>query len=642
MNTGTALVGFTLSFLAGAGLTWGVAEYEKASPHTASTPAGEPSQASSPIPIGSDDPAWGSAAAPVTLVVISDFECPYCSRATPTLARIEKEYGPEKVHVVWKHNPLPSHANARPTAEAGAAVHALGGDFWKFHDLAFGHQRELTRANLVRWAAEAGVEANRLEAELKTQRASAKVERDMALARQIGASSTPQFRVNGKPLVGALPFEQFKQLIDEQLTAAAELAKTGVRRADISLELTKRNFKAAPSPSPKPAQAPPPDTTVWKVSVEDNDPVAGPADALVTLIEFSDFQCPYCSKVGPTVARLRQEYPKDLRVVWKDLAMSFHSRAKPAAALARFAFEERGDDGFWKVHDALFENQKNLDDESLQRIATTFGLDAQRARAAFTSGRYDRKLDQSAALASDFAIPGTPHFFINGRRISGARPYDDFKHLVDEQLAVAQALVNKGVRRADVFRELMKSAQAAPEPERKTVAAATRDNPTRGPEKARVTITEFSDFQCPYCSRATGTVEQLLAAHPKDVKLVWRHMPLSFHSDAALAAEAAQEAFAQAGNEGFWMFHDTLFRNQKALSRPDLERYAREQGLDLGRFNAALDSHKHKAQVDRDSEEARRAGIVSTPAFVIDGYFLNGAYPLDAFERLVQRALQGG
>jgi len=415
-----------------------------------------------------------------------------------------------------------------------------------------------------------------------------------------------------------------------------------VRRADVSLELTKKNVSAAAPPQkPKPA-ARALDTTVWKVPVQADDPVIGPSDALVTIVEFSDFQCPFCSKVGPTIERLRQEYPNDVRVVWKDLPMSFHPRAKPAAILARFAYEERGNDGFWRAHDALFESQKNLDDESLQRVAETLGLDGQRARAALGSSRYGKKLEQNAALASDFAVQSTPHFFVNGRRMSGALPYQEFKRNVDEQLAVARGLTGKGVRRGDVFRELMKNAQGAPEPERKTVAAPTRDNPARGPARARVTITEFSDFQCPYCSRASGTIDQLLSAYPRDVRLVWRHLPLSFHADAALAAEAAQEAFDQAGAEGFWKFHDTLFRNQKALARPDLERYAREQGLDVARFNAALDSRKHKAHVERDAEEARRAGIVSTPGFVINGYFLNGAYPLETFDRAVQRALQGG
>jgi len=643
MNKGTAIVGFMLSFSSGAGLTWGVARHQQAELSTPSVGSELAGPSSSPIPIGSDDPAWGNTAAPVTVVVISDFECPYCSRVTPTLARIEKEYGPERLRVVWKNNPLPNHPGARPAAEAGAAVHALGGDFWKFHDLAFGHQRELTRENFSRWAAEAGVDASRFDAELKTPRAAAKVDRDLAFARQIRANGTPHFRINGKALSGAQPFDKFKALIDEQLAAADALAKTGVPGASLSVELTKTNFKATPEPErSKAPPAAPVDTTTWKVPVHADDPVEGPADALVTVVEFSDFQCPYCVKVGPTLERLRQEYPNDVRVVWKDLPMSFHARAKPAALLARFAYEERGNEGFWKMHDALFANQKDLEEAGLSRIAESLGLDERRARAALTSKRFAEKVDQSAALAGDFAIVSTPQFVINGRRLSGARPYEEFKRLVDEQLATARGLVDKGVRRADVFRELMKSAKPAPEPEKKTVAPPTRENPSRGPQKARVTITEFSDFQCPYCSRVTGTVEQILATYPKDVKVVWRHLPLSFHRDAPLAAEAAQEAFAQAGNDGFWRYHDTLFRNQKALGRPDLERYAREQGLDMARFNAALDSRKHQAHVERDSEEAKRAGIPATPGFVINGYFVSGAYPFDTFDRLVRRALEGG
>src|SRR5262249_33304057 len=116
MNKGTALVGFMLSFLAGAGLTWGVARHENPAAAASAVGAEPAAAASSPIPIGPDDPSWGNASAPVTLVVVSDFECPYCGRAAPTLARVKKEYGPERLRVVWKNSPLESHPSARPAA----------------------------------------------------------------------------------------------------------------------------------------------------------------------------------------------------------------------------------------------------------------------------------------------------------------------------------------------------------------------------------------------------------------------------------------------------------------------------------------------------------------------------------------------
>jgi protein-disulfide isomerase len=642
MNKGTAIVGFLLSFLAGAGLMWGVAKSQNAAPGVSAESAAITSHEGSPIPIGTDDPSRGSADAPVTIVTVSDFECPYCSRVTATLARVEKEYGAAKVRMVWKNFPLPNHVNARPAAEAGAAVHALGGDFWKFHDLAFSHQKELTPRRFTEWAQAAGVDAARFEAELRNKRAAAKVDRDMALARRINPrGATPYFRINGKALSGAQPYEKFKQLIDEQLAAAEALAKTGVAKSRLSLELTQKNFTLPEPERAKPPTPPRVDETVWKVPVTNDDPSRGPADALVTIIQFSDFECPFCNKVEATLSQLLEEYPKDVRLVWKDMPAPMHPRAKPAALLARFAHAEKGNAGFWAAHDALFESQRDLADESLARIAEQLGLDAKKARAAQSSRTLGAKIDEGFELSQDFEITGPPHFFINGRRLSGALPYATFKTLVDSQLAIAQDLVRRGVAREAVFRELMKSAKPAPEPEKKVISAPTRDNPSKGPEKAKVTIFEFSDFQCPFCSRANPALKQVLEAYPKDVRIVWRHMPLSFHPDAALAAEASQEAFAQAGNEAFWKYHDLLFQNQKAIARPDLERYAREIGLDMARFNRALDSRQHKPHVDRDSAEAQRAGINATPGFVINGYFLSGAYPFDAYDRLIKRALKG-
>jgi protein-disulfide isomerase len=295
---------------------------------------------------------WGKADAPVTIVEVSDFECPFCSRVEPTMARVKKEYGPEKVRVVWKNNPLPFLKSARPAHDAAVSVQGLGGDFWKFHELAFANQKELTAENFEKWAVASGVDAQKFKAALESKKFVSKVDKDLAMAKQIGARGTPHFRINGKALSGAQPFEKFKEAIDEQLAAAATLAKTGVSKSKISLELTKKNF--TPTEEPKPQAPPPEDTNVWKVPVAEDDPVKGPADALVTIVEFSDFQCPFCSRVEPTITKVMEEYKDDVRVVWKDNTLPFHQRAKPAAYLARFAYEKGGNKGFWAAHDALF------------------------------------------------------------------------------------------------------------------------------------------------------------------------------------------------------------------------------------------------------------------------------------------------
>jgi protein-disulfide isomerase len=645
MNKGTAIVGFLLSFLTGMGLMWGIALNRGveigAEVATKGGGAAE-SHAGSPIPITEDDPVWGKADAPVTIVEISDFECPFCSRVVPTVTRIKKEYGEDKVRLVWKNNPLPFHKSARPAHEAGVTVQALGGDFWKFHDLAFANQKELTPDNFQKWAVSSGVDGAKFKEAFDSKKYAAKVDKDLALSKQLGARGTPAFRINGKTLSGAQPFEKFKEVIDAELTAADGLMKSGTPRGKVSLELTKKNYTAAPEQPDKPQQAPPEDTNIWKVPVFDSDPTRGPSDALVTIIEFSDFQCPFCSRVEPTINKLLQEYPNDVRVVWKDNALPFHQNAKPAAYLARFAYEKGGNKAFWAAHAALFEGQKNLDEAGLQEIAKKLNLNWDQANAAIKSGKYAEKVDESMDLANDFEARGTPHFFINGRRLSGAQPYEKFKELVDAQLAVAKGLVAKGVAKDKVFRELMKTAKSPQEPEKKNVPAPTKDNPFKGPENAKVVIQEFSDFQCPFCSRVNPTVEQILKEYPKDVKVVWRNMPLPFHADAPLAAEAAHEAFVQTGNKGFWKYHEKLFANQQAIKRPDLEKYAEELGLDMTKFRAALDNHTHKALVDKDVEAAKQAGVSGTPAFTVNGYFVSGAQPFPAFNKVIKLALKGG
>jgi protein-disulfide isomerase len=642
MNKGTALVCAFLSFLAGMGLMWGIAQSQGISmgPEVAAT-AGA-SDESSPLPVYPDDPQWGSATAPVTIIEISDFECPFCKRVGPTMEQIKKTYGKDKVRLVWKNNPLPFHAKARPAAEAAATVQALGGDFWKFHDLAFENQQQLTPENLEKWAVAAGVDQAKFKEAFAAKKYAAKVDKDMALAKKIDARGTPAFRINGVTLSGAQPFEQFKTAIDAQLVEADKLAKSGVPAAKISTELTKKNF-TQPEPAKAQQQQPAPeDTTVWKVPVLEDDPSKGPADALVTIIEFSDFECPFCSRVEPTLTKLQEEYKNDVRVVWKDNPLPFHKRAKPAAYLARYAYETGGNKAFWSVHEALFQNQKNLEDAGLEQVATKAGLNWKKAKAAIDAGKYNDRVEADLDLGSDFEVKGTPHFFINGRRLSGAQPYEKFKELVDAQLAAAKALEGKGVPRAKIYQELMKTAKAPPTPEKKDVPAPGKDTPFKGAENGKIVIQEFSDFQCPYCSRVNPTMEQILKEYPNDVKIVWRNMPLDFHKEAPLAAEAALEAFAQGGNKAFWKYHDTLFANQKALQRADLEKYAADVGLDVERFKAALDSGKHKEKVQKDIEIAKKIGVSGTPAFTVNGYFVSGAQPFQQFDKAIKLAQKGG
>jgi protein-disulfide isomerase len=649
MNKGTAIVGFFISFLAGMFLMWGVdrrngTEIEAEGSASASA---APDQSAASVPVSSKDPQWGKPTAPVTIVEISDFECPFCSRVGPTLKQIKEKYGPDKVRIVWKHNPLPFHKAARPAHEAAATVMGLAGSeaFWKFHDSAFANAKALNDENFEKWAVEAGVDRAKFKAAYSAKKFAAKVDEDLAMSKKIGATGTPAFRINGVTLSGAQPLDKFTEVIDAQLAEAKKLVASGTKPADVYVTLTNKNQTAQPSQpnKPKGEDAEEEDKSVWRVLVQDDDPVKGPKDALVTMIIFSEFQCPFCKRVEDTLKQVSEAYPNDVRMVWKDNTLPFHPRAKPAATLARHAYKTKGDKGFWEAHDALFASQPKLEDEDLKGIAEKVGLKWDDVKAAIDSNKYAEKLDGSMELANDVQARGTPHFFINGVRLSGAQPLDAFKKAIDEQLAKAKGIVAKGVPKAKVYDELMKDAKGPPPPEKKEVAAPDAQSPFKGGANAKVTIQIFSEFQCPFCKRVEPTIKELEKEYGNKVKFVWRHMPLAFHTDAPLASQAAQEAFAQKGNGAFWKFHDKLFEAQgteEGIKRPGLEKIAQEIGLDMAKFKAALDSGTHKAKVDADAKIGNDAGINGTPAFVINGYFLSGAQPAAAFKKLINRALK--
>src|SRR5208282_1395734 len=140
----------------------------------------------------------------------------------------------------------------------------------------------------------------------------------------------------------------------------------------------------------------------------------------------------------------RDKYGDKLRIVWKNEPLPFHPRAEPAAEVALEARAEKGDKGFWDVHDRLFASQPKLEDADLEKVATDAGLDLAKVRDAMKNHKYKAIIDSDADLGDDMQASGTPHFFVNGRRLVGAQPFDKFKAIIDEEVTKAGALVAKG------------------------------------------------------------------------------------------------------------------------------------------------------------------------------------------------------
>ena len=646
MNTGAAIIGFVLCFIAGAGVMWGYDNYrlKQGGAITADRAGGATwSDEDSPVPISSKDPMWGKREAPVTVVVFSDFQCPYCSRVEATLDQVKTTYGPDKVRMVWKNEPLSFHDKAKPAAEAATGVFALKGNdaFWKFHDTAFKNQQSLSADSYEKWAKEAGVDIAAFKAGMSAHKWAKKVDEDHEVAKKVGVNGTPAFFINGVSLSGAQPFDKFKETIDKELSKAQAKIAAGTAKDRIYVEMSKENKKNAPPPPKDEEEEKEDTTTVFKVPVG-NSPILGKKDAQVTIALFSDFQCPYCKRVGPTFKEIKDKYGDKVRIVWKHEPLPFHPRAEPAAQLALEARAQKGDAGFWAAHDKLFESQPKLEDTDLEKVAADLKLDVEKVKKAIKEHKYKKDIDADMELADDVQASGTPHMFINGRRLVGAQPFDKFAKIIDEEITKTGAMMAKGVAAKDVYDTLIKDGKGAPEPEKKTVAAAPAGSAFKGKADAKVVIQEFSDFQCPFCSRVEPQMAEVMKNYGDKIKVVWRHKPLPMHPDAPLASEAAEEVLKQKGNDGFWKMHAKLFANQgekDGLKREALEKYAQELGCDMAKFKAALDNHTHKAKVDADNKAGSDAGINGTPAFVINGYFINGAQPYPKFKKLIDRAL---
>jgi len=161
--------------------------------------------------------------------------------------------------------------------------------------------------------------------------------------------------------------------------------------------------------------------------------------------------------------------------------------------------------------------------------------------------------------------------------------------------------------------------------------------PTRGPGEATVTIVEYSDFQCPYCLRAQPTLQKILDEYPTQVNHVFKHFPLSFHKEAMNAHKATAAA---GGQDKFWEMHDAIFADPKDLAPETMRKHAETLGLDLAKFDADYASEVVAKKITDDQKEGRSVGVRGTPAFFVNGKFMAGAQPFEAFKREVDAALK--
>lgn len=598
------------------------------------------------LPLPTTAPIHGKASALVTIVAVGDFQCPFCRRLSPNLARLEMEF-PNDVRVMWLNLPLPFHPNAKPAAVLAAAAQRKG-LFWPLYAKFMNESADLSQDGLRTMANQIGISNAEFDGAQRDTSLAALVENDARIAALLGISGTPTMVINGELLVGAQPYEKIKEqfetalasarqavtaLADPKAQLAAIFGARNPKNADILMryvfgtEQAPTPPQAAPQPTAEDSY-PPSAKTVWKVPVDGQDAAQAASEQYaVTIVEFSDFQCPFCQRAATTLQAVQAKYGDKLRLVFKHNPLPFHPQAKDAA-IAALAAGRQGK--FWPFHDKIFKNQQQLPERDYTPWAQELGLNVPK----FVKDTHDpallTQIDGDQKLAEKVQATGTPIFFINGRKISGAQPQRVFEQVIDRELEHVQA----GDHGAGHYQKLIaRGMQIEPQVQKKSFR--TEHMPYFGPPSARFTMVVFTDFQCPYCATAAPVLRQFQRAHKDEVRVIVMQMPLDFHDMAAPAAVLAQIAFEKGGTALFERAYDRLFAATAPLDADILVKLANDLGISPSEYQTALSADKYGPLFDVVRDEADAKGVEGTPTIFVNGQKFEpaGGFTLTELER---------
>jgi protein-disulfide isomerase len=354
------------------------------------------SPAASQTPAGMA-PVRGSATASVVLLVFSDLSCTTCGGLEPALKAIRDEF-PNDVQIVFKHNPAPGDAKAWIAHEAAVEA-GRQGKFWEMYGLIAANPGKLEADHLAGYAKTLGLDAGAFAKALKARTHRGVVERDVLEAKALGATGTLTLFINGRRGNGVPPGAALSNLIKNLVAGGDGSGPAPVTAGTLDLS---------------------------------GAPIRGAADAPVTIVEFSDFQCGFCFRVNPTLLQLLDRYKGRVRVAFKHSPIEGHTAA-PLAHRAAFAAQQQGK--FWEMHDRIFANQRAMEREALLAHASALGLDLARFTADLDSPKAQAVLDRDQAEAVKVGVDGTPTFFINGTPLIGAQPLEAFAAAIDKALA---------------------------------------------------------------------------------------------------------------------------------------------------------------------------------------------------------------
>lgn len=405
------------------------------------------------VPLHDDEIALGPKQAPVTLVIFSNYACYPCHRNWLAMKHLREKYG-DKIRVVHRSVNIPGYLANDQAVDAALAAHAQG-KFWEMHWRLFKHAKDLSRPVLLAHAKALGLDMARFEEDFDTGAFTARRLRDQRAQELLGISAGPMTFVNGALVVGFQPMETWHEIVDQELALTERRIRDGALAANLYKELQESAMSGPirlegssssvelPKPKPKPklpGQDKPlkaPDAARrYAVRAKDAQG-SGPEDAPVVVVEFTDFQCPYCREAHEQrFEALRKSYGKKLRWESRQLPLPIHPSAK-GASQAAWAAGQQGK--FWPYHNALLASGSRLGLRRFLAIAKDLGLDLEKFRRDQNSPEAKAAVVHDIAFAAALGVNSTPTVFINGRYLPGLRSMATYKGMIDKELAAAKA-----------------------------------------------------------------------------------------------------------------------------------------------------------------------------------------------------------
>lgn len=582
--------------------------------------------------------------APVTIINFSDFQCPFSKRSVDLMESVMKRYN-GKVRYVFKHYPLSFHKFAKPASMAAAAAQNQG-KFWEYYAKLYSDVKNVNEDTIVAYAKDLKLDMDKFNADRTSAETAKKIQEDISLGAQFGVRGTPTLFINGIRIVGANS-AKIEDTIIKQIVIGEQLKAKGAKNP--YLEIVKNGqTKFIPPKRETPAVS----QDIYNVPVPAAAPVWGAEDALVTIVLFDDFECPFCSRLYATYEQLKKDYDGKIRIAFVNLPLGFHKKAREAAIVASAA---KNQGKFWEMYSFLFTRQKEWAHSQdlkawLESVNKDLPADWEQLQKDMKGKTAAAVVDADVEFAGKLGLRGTPASFINGRFISGALPIDAFKKVIDEEIKKAEARGLKGdALYNDIIKngrpEIVKNANKGEKEDLNKIydIKLTGKEAVKGADKAKVTIVEFSDFQCPFCSKAYSTINEVAENYKKDVRIVYKNLPLGMHQQALPAAVFARAVKNIYGDEKFFQAASKLYSNQNSWKSDHMakfESYAEEIGCDWNKVKAEMAKSETEAEVKADIVEAGSHNIRSVPMFFVNGKKVSGAKPKDYFESMIESILK--